>query len=76
MAITYLGSSGVRNTSITVSESVAAGDTILVAISAHTGAPTDNAPGGSNTYVAMNTALGSTFSVYGCSPRRRRRQAT
>ena len=66
--IVFQGTSTGGPATITVSEAVAAGDTILVAFLGTVGtAPTDNAAGGSNTYVAINTSLGASSGVlYGC----------
>lgn len=63
--IAFLGTGSATSTTVTVSEAVNAGDTILVGVAGVT-APTDNAVGGSNAYVAIETALGGTLSVYGC----------
>ena len=60
-AITYQGSGTASAATITVSEAVAAGDTLVVLfISTATTAPTDNASGGSNAYTSINTSLGAT----------------
>lgn len=61
--IAFLGTNAAAAASVTVTEAVGAGDTLVVVVPSLT-TPTDNAGGGSNTYTLLASATG--IDVYGC----------